>query len=44
MQSHLFDELTEMQRESSYSDEWSNYYDAQPESQREIVEMFGGVA
>ena len=24
MQSHLFDELREMQRESSYSDEWVN--------------------
>ena len=44
MQSHLFDELAEMQRESSYSDECSNMDDCQPACQREIAEMFGGVA
>jgi hypothetical protein len=44
MHSHLFEELAEMQRESSYSDEWDNYYAAQPESQREISAMFAEVA
>ena len=43
MQSHLFEELAEMQRESSYSDECSNMDDCQPECQREIAAMWAGI-
>ena len=43
MQSHLFEELAEMQRECSYSDECANMDDCQPACQREIVEMFADI-